>query len=112
MSVRLFHAHARMVVATRPRQGERVWYAVHRRPVAWADLFASALALVGFRPESATDGLQFGGGSLHWTRGLLWTTIRLRLPPCSEKKAALLAAGLLKAARYASETGAAHATRE
>lgn len=112
MSIRLRHRHARVVLGGGQRGGARIWYAVHRRPVSWSDVFRPALVLVGFQPEPVAEGLGFGGGSLHWTKGLLWTTIRLRLPLCSEKKAALLASGLLKAARYAAQTGAdRHAQR-
>ena len=102
MSVRLFHKHARFVVGLPERDGCHRWLALHRRPIAWGDIFSPALALVGFASVSASEALQFGEGRLDWTTGAFWTTIRLRLPPCSPKKAALLAAGLFKAARYAS----------
>ena len=102
MSVRLFHRGARFVTPVPGRDGEVVWLAWHRAPVAWAELFAPALLLVGYGSECDVAAVRFGeGGSIHWTRGTLWTTIRLRLPRCSEKKAALLATGLLKVARYA-----------
>jgi hypothetical protein len=101
MSVRLFHRGARLVAHARTDDAERVWIAFHRAPLVWADLFAPALLLVGFSCERDGEGVRFGeGGSIHWTRGAMWTTIRLRLPRCSEKKAALLASGLLKVARY------------
>jgi hypothetical protein len=101
MSIRLFHARTRLVV--RMQSGERsfTWYAFHRRRVDWHLVLTPALALVGFVAVSTDGGISFGdGGSIDWTRDALWTTIRLRLPPCSDRKAALLAAGLLKAARY------------
>jgi hypothetical protein len=102
MSVRLFHRHTRLVVRLPARGGEEVWIALHQRPVAWGGIFIPALALVGIRAEaSGLDRLQFDGGKLIWTRETFWTTIRLQLPPCSAKKRALLAMGLLKAARYA-----------
>jgi hypothetical protein len=103
MSIRLFHRGARLVVHAGSQEGERVWVAFHRAPPVWAELFAPALLLVGFSCErdGGANGVRFGdGGSIHWTRGAMWTTIRLRLPRCSEKKAALLAGGLLKVARY------------
>ena len=103
MSVRLFHRHARFVVRLPDRDGCHRWLALHRRPVAWDGIFSPALALVGFECASENEALQFGNGRLDWTRGPFWTTIRLRLPPCSPKKAALLAVGLFKAARYANE---------
>ena len=101
MSIRLFHRGARIVLRTSDGDRDFAWCAMHRRAVPWADLFAPALTLVGFTCERDGEALRFGdGGRIHWTKGPLWTTIRLRLPPCSEKKAALLEAGLLKAARY------------
>jgi hypothetical protein len=103
MSVRLFHRDARFVMGLPERDGCHRWLALHRRRIAWADIFTPALALVGFSCVSSEEALQFGDGRLDWTRRAFWTTIRLRLPPCSPKKAALLAAGLFKAARYANE---------
>lgn len=101
MSVRLFHPRTRLVIRLRSEQRSYVWRAFHRRQVNWAVIIAPALGLVGFAPEHRLNGMSFGdGGSIDWTSGALWTTIRLRLPPCSDRKAALLAAGLLKAARY------------
>lgn len=102
MSVRLFHRHTRLVIPLQGRDGGDLWIALHHRPVAWSSVFAPALALVGIRAEaSGKDRLQFEGGKLIWTRKMFWTTIRLHLPPSSAKKRALLAMGLLKAARYA-----------
>lgn len=101
MSVRLFHRRTRVVITVGSSGRAFTWCAFHRRPIAWADVFAPVLLLVGFSGAREPGGIRFGeGGCLHWTRGALWTTIRLQLPPCSDKKAALLAAGLLKAARY------------
>ena len=105
MSIRLFHRGARRIVRLRGREGVVTWCAFHRGTVNWEGIFRTALLLVGFQAATATGELRFGdGGVLRWTRAPLWTTIRLRLPPCSTKKTALLAARLLKAARYA-ETG-------
>jgi hypothetical protein len=102
MSVRLFHRNTRLVIPLRGRDGGDLWIALHHRPVAWGSVFAPALALVGIRAEASEDGmLRYDGGKLIWTRETFWTTIRLHLPPCSAKKRALLAMGLLKAARYA-----------
>ena len=113
MSVRLFHRGARLVIRRRRVAGSAHWHAIHRRPVAWENIFGAALSLIGHRAVPDTHGLAFGdGGAVHWTRGAMWTTIRLRLPPCSAKKAELLEAGLLKAARYAETTGVPHAERQ
>lgn len=111
MSVRLFHKDARIVIATAVRGGSTTWYALHRRPVDWSRVFVPALRLLGYRPVPAPAEVRFGDGALRWTAGPLWTTIRLQLPPCPERKAALLASGLLKAARYAAVTEQEHAER-
>lgn len=113
MSVRLFHQHTRVVIPVASGDRAFTWYAFHRRPIAWAELFAPVLLLVGFMGEREPDGIRFGeGGRLRWTRGALWTTIRLQLPPCSDRKAALLAAGLLKAARYGAPAPAPREQRQ
>lgn len=110
MSVRLFHRGGRLVMRT-GRTGNQVstWRALHLRPIAWQDVFRPALELLGFTVEAENGALRFGpsqGGSIRWTRGAFWTTIRLQLPACSaqssSRKADLLAAALLKAARYRS----------
>jgi hypothetical protein len=100
MSIRLFHKNDRFVVRLPERDGCHCWLAFHTRRVKWDEIFAPALMLVGFPCVRAGEALQFDG-RLDWTSGTFWTTIRLRLPPCSPKKATLLAAGLFKAARYA-----------
>lgn len=94
--------------------GSRVstWRALHLRPIAWQEVFRPALELLGFTAETGDGVLRFGTapstaigidtGSIRWTRGAFWTTIRLQLPRCSVKKGDLLAAALLKAARYRS----------
>ena len=106
MSVRLFHRHTRLIVRGWSNERTFTWYALHRRPIEWAQVLAPALALVGFVPTTRTDGISFAGeGSIDWTRSKMWTTIRLRLPRCSDRKAALLEAGLMKAARYGEARG-------
>ena len=126
MRVRLFHRGGRLVMRA-GRTGDQVstWRALHLRPIAWQDVFPPALELLGFRVEAVDGALRFAGpstelgtgpsttlgtgpstklgtssGSIRWTRGAFWTTIRLQLPACSAKKGELLAAALLKAARY------------
>jgi hypothetical protein len=110
MRVRLFHRGGRLVLRA-GRTGDQVstWRALHLRPIAWQDVFPPALELLGFRVEAVDGALRFAGpstefgtgsGSIRWTRGAFWTTIRLQLPACSARKGELLAAALLKAARY------------
>jgi hypothetical protein len=106
MSVRLFHRGGRLVIRTgRAGRQASTWRALHLRPIAWQDVFRPALELLGFTVEAEEGALRFGpshGGSIRWTRGAFWTTIRVQLPACSSKKTELLAAALLKAARYRS----------
>ena len=103
MSVRLFHRDGRVVLRMgTPSRRVRTWRALHVRSIAWADVFGPALALLGFTTEAVEGGLCFDDGSVRWTKRPFWTTIRLELPECSPKKEALLAAALLKAARYRS----------
>jgi hypothetical protein len=118
MRVRLFHRGGRLVMRA-GRTGDQVstWRALHLRPIAWQDVFPPALELLGFTVEAEDGALRFAGastelgtgpstslgagsGSIRWTRGAFWTTIRLQLPACSARKGELLAAALLKAARY------------
>ena len=103
MSVRLFHRGARVVIPLSTSASSHLWRALHVRPVSWARVFRPPLDLLGLGAEEAAEALRFTGGRVDWTRSAFWTTIRLQLPPCSPKKAALLAAGLLKAARYGDE---------
>ena len=112
MSVRLFHRGARFVVRLPARDGCQRWLALHRQAVAWREIFSPALALVGFACADTEQALQFDAGRLDWTTNRFWTTIRLRLPPCSPKKAVLLATGLFKAARYATVGVNHHAQRQ
>ena len=111
MSVRLFHRGGRLVMrSSRASRQVSTWRALHVRPVAWEDVFRPALALLGFTVETRGWGAcrdrsftTLGEtGSIRWTRGAFWTTIRVQLPVCSARKAELLAAALLKAARYRS----------
>lgn len=106
MSVRLFHRGGRVVLPLATAGDERRWLALHVRPVAWDRIFTRALALVGLESTRRDNRLEFRGGALGWTPGWFWTTIRLRLPPASPKKNALVSSGLLKAARYAEERSA------
>jgi hypothetical protein len=118
VSVRLGHRGARLVVPLPRRGGEVRWLALHRRPVPWDALFTPVLGLLGVRSCFLHGCLLFSTqpckkqdltpeeGRISWTRGPFWTTIRVQLPPCSAKKAALIASALLKAARYAEVSGA------
>lgn len=104
MSVRLFHRGARLVIKVSTAEATHLWIALHRRPVAWPVIFSGAVSLLGYAPAAEPEGVRFRDGSVRWTPGPMWTTVRLRLPSGSPKKQALVAAGLLRAARYA-QTG-------
>ena len=81
MSVRLFHRGARLVIRwSQPSPDRVVWCAMHRRPVPWGQVFRPTLRLLGFATDEAVAGLRFGTGSLDWTGGPFWTTLRLQLP--------------------------------
>jgi hypothetical protein len=113
MSVRLCHRGGRLVVRTgRGGSQTSTWRALHVQPVAWQDVFRPALELLGYTVETEDGVLRFGEtGSIRWTRGAFWTTIRVQLPRCSVKKGDLLAAALLKAARYRSAATAVQPVR-
>jgi hypothetical protein len=87
MRVRLFSRGSRWVW----RLGDRRWLAIHRRVPAWSEIFAETLDLMGVR---------LGEREIVWRARRWWTIVELRLSGFSPKKQRLIAAGLLKAARY------------
>jgi hypothetical protein len=95
MSVRLFHRGGRFVVVLRRVEDDagsaHRWLALHRRAPAWPDIFGKARAVLELPPDRA---------DLRWTARRHWTTIDLRLSQGSVRKRQLVAAALLKAARY------------
>jgi hypothetical protein len=102
MSVRLFHKHARLVlVRSRHGAGDETWWAPHLAPRNWTAILAPALRLLTLEPDPRGESaIRFRIGSMHWTNGRYWSTITLRFDAGSERKRALVAAALLKAARY------------
>lgn len=103
MSVRLFHRGARWVlVVRRTAAGEESWWAPHRALPDWQAIVARQLRLLGLAAEPAGDapGLITPLGQIRWKGGRYWSIIRLRLDSGSEIKRRLVAAALLKAARY------------
>jgi hypothetical protein len=95
MSVRLFHRGSRFVVVQRRLEGdtsEHRWIALHRSTHPWDLIFSRALQVLEL---AGRPGIE-----LHWTAQTYWTTIDLRLTQGSLRKRQLIAAALLKAARY------------
>lgn len=103
MSVRLFHKGARIVLMVR-RTGAGVesWWSPHLASRDWAPILRARLALLALSPVSEGGAaLVCRLGRIEWTAGRYWSTIAVRLERGSEKKRTLVAAALLKAARYA-----------
>lgn len=97
MSVRLFHKGARVVLVVARREGEHEsehrWIGLHLLPHQWTQIFRTALAMLDLQgPDRGVD--------LRWTPSRCWTRIELRLTQGSLRKRQLIAAALLKAARY------------
>ena len=91
-----------------------VWLAIHNRKRDWSAVFCSALNLLMETPDVTPDvtpavptdvqpqEVRFaeGAGRITWQRTWFWIIIRLQLNSFSPKKRALIAAALLKSARY------------
>ena len=91
-----------------------IWLAIQNRKRDWAAVFCGALNLLMETPD-VTPGVtrdvpknvqpqevRFaqGAGRITWQRTWFWIIIRLQLNSFSPKKRALIAAALLKSARY------------
>lgn len=104
MSVRLFHRGARLVfVVQRRAAGDEVWWAPHRAPPDWKRILEHQLRLIGLPPGPPAAGPRILTplGEIDWKPGRRWSIMTLRLRAGSETKRRLVAAALLKAARYA-----------
>src|SRR5580704_2112053 len=79
-----------------------VWLAIQNRKRDWAAVFCSALNLLMETPDVQPQEVRFaeGAGRITWQRTWFWIIIRLQLNSFSPKKRALIAAALLKSARY------------
>jgi hypothetical protein len=79
-----------------------IWLAVHRRERDWAAVFGNALRLLMETSDLHQQVIRFadGAGQITWRRTSFWTMIRLKLNAFSREKRALVAAVLLKSARY------------
>ena len=104
MSVRLFHRGARLVfVVRRLAPGDVRWWSPYVTPPDWGAILGHQLALLGLPSQPAADGMSLSCrlGKIHWTSARRWSIIALRLDGGSETKRRLVAAALLRAARYA-----------
>jgi hypothetical protein len=86
-------------------QGEswQRWCALHRDRPDWSAIFADVLKLIAIDTTRFPDRLQLGDGAgeVAWHRRWCGTTIQVQLLRFSKPKRNLVAAALLKAARYA-----------
>jgi hypothetical protein len=78
------------------------WIALHREPPPWRDLFGRALALLGVGAVPVPGGLAIGSGAgrIAWRGSRRWSVVTLELTGFSARKRALVAAALVKVARY------------
>lgn len=108
MSIRLFHRGARLVLVVRRRAaGDETWWAPHVTVPRWTEILGGQLRLLGLSAEpAATAGrLTFRLGEINWITASRWSIITLQLQGGSDVKRRLIAAALLKAARYARPGG-------
>jgi hypothetical protein len=107
MSVRLFHRGARLVVVVgRLAPGDVRWWSPYATPPDWGAILGNQLALLGLPSQRGLGGMSLSCrlGEIHWTSARCWSIIALRLESGSETKRRLVAAALLRAARYARST--------
>jgi hypothetical protein len=103
MSVRLFHRGARFVfVLRRDGPGHERWWSPHLAPPDWATILGQQLRLLGISVEVAGSGQLelMPRGQIQWKGGRRWSIMTLRLDTGSDTKRRLVAAALLRAARY------------
>jgi hypothetical protein len=110
MSVRLFHKGARtVIVVRRERAGVETWWSPHLSPCDWAPILGARLELLALTPVSeGSTTLTCSLGRIEWTSGRHWSTISVRLERGSDTKRTLVAAAVLKAARYALPASPGH----
>lgn len=103
MSVRLFHKGARIVVVVgRVSAGVESWWSPHLSACDWAPILRDRLDLLALPATAEGDtALACRLGRIEWTTGRYWSTISVRIERGSDRKRMLVAAALLKAARYA-----------
>lgn len=108
MSIRLFHRGARLVLVVRRRAaGDETWWSPHVTVPSWTEILNGQLQLLCLSAEpAATAGrLTLRLGEISWITASRWSIITLQLQGGSDVKRRLVAAALLKAARYARPGG-------
>jgi hypothetical protein len=110
MSVRLFHKGARIVlVVGRGGAGVESWWSPHFTRADWEPILRTRLDVLALSPiAEGKAALACSLGRIEWTGGRYWSTISVRLERGSALKRTLVAAALLKAARYALPAAPAH----
>jgi hypothetical protein len=83
-------------------RSRQIWIAIHPREHDWPAVFRNALDLLMETSKVERQQISFaeGAGQTAWHRTAFWTIIRLDMSAFSERKRRLLAAALLKSARY------------
>jgi hypothetical protein len=83
-------------------RSRQIWIAIHPRERDWAVVFCNALDLLMETVKVDRQRIRFaeGAGLIAWQRKAFSTIICLEISAFSEKKRHLLAAALLKSARY------------
>jgi hypothetical protein len=81
---------------------EETWVALRRAPPNWEKIFSSTLDLIWLPNTPRPGGIQLSDqhGSITWHEGRRVTMITVRIEGFSAPKESLIAAGLLKAARF------------
>ncbi len=108
MSVRLFHRGARLVLVVRRRAaGDETWWSPHFTGPRWTEILGGQLRLLGLSTDPGTvpGRLILRLGEISWITAPRWSIITLQLQGGSDMKRRLVAAALLKAARYARPGG-------
>jgi hypothetical protein len=84
------------------RRSRQIWIAIHPQERDWSAVFCNALDLLMETSKVDRQRISFAGGAgqIAWQRTAFWTIIRLDMSAFSKKKRHLIAAALLKSARY------------
>lgn len=104
--IRLIDPHRRLVLPLgRSRDGGTLrmrCLAFHRVAPLWPDVFMRMLRLAGVPAAAETSTLVIGddAGRVSWRVAERWTTIDVMLMKGSTRKQDLIAAAIVKAARY------------
>ena len=91
----------RLPVRRREGAGRESWWSPAFNRCDWAPVLRTQLELLGLTATDDRTSLTCKLGRIEWTVGRYWSTILVRLDQGSETKRTLVAAALLKAARYA-----------